>query len=162
MLASYRSVLTNDGGSMLRVDILVSSPIYRIGLVQTLTDAGIEVVATGTSAGEKASADVVLVDADVLRQASSDDIVDAVRTVAAGARVTTRDWDTARTTHGDERPTRAAGRPWVASVGVHVLTKRPGTHVGPRLVHIGTALVPRAGGALRSPAGGHVQVGGPQ
>lgn len=53
---------------MIRIDVLVSSPIYLIGLVQTVTDAGIRVVATRTSPGQEPSwlADAALIDVDAL------------------------------------------------------------------------------------------------
>ena len=53
---------------MIRVDVLIISPIFLIGLVQTLTNTGIKVVATRTSLDEEPSwlADVVLIDADAL------------------------------------------------------------------------------------------------
>jgi DNA-binding NarL/FixJ family response regulator len=56
------------GGNVIRTDILVSSPIYLVGLVQTLTDAGIKVVSTRTSPQEEASwlADALLIDIDAL------------------------------------------------------------------------------------------------
>jgi DNA-binding NarL/FixJ family response regulator len=54
---------------MIRVDILVSSPIYQTGLIHTLTDAGIHVAAVRTSPDQEPSwlADAVLIDADALR-----------------------------------------------------------------------------------------------
>jgi DNA-binding NarL/FixJ family response regulator len=53
---------------MIRVDILVSSPIFLLGLVHTLTGAGIRVVAERMSPDEEPSwlADAVLIDADAL------------------------------------------------------------------------------------------------
>ncbi len=53
---------------MVRTDILAGSPIFLVGLVQTLTNAGIKVVATRFSPDEEPSwlADVVLIDADAL------------------------------------------------------------------------------------------------
>ncbi len=53
---------------MIRTDVLVSSPIYLVGLVHTLTNAGIKVVAARTSPDETPSwlADAVLIDADAL------------------------------------------------------------------------------------------------
>lgn len=53
---------------MIRTDILVSSPIFLIGLVHTLTKAGIKVVAERTSPDEEPSwlADAVLIDIDAL------------------------------------------------------------------------------------------------
>jgi DNA-binding NarL/FixJ family response regulator len=54
---------------VIRTDILVSSPIFRLGLVQTLTDAGIKVVAVRTSPDEEPSwlADAALIDVDALK-----------------------------------------------------------------------------------------------
>ena len=56
------------GAIVIRTDILVSSPIFRLGLVQTLTEAGIKVVAVRTSADEEASwlADAAVIDVDAL------------------------------------------------------------------------------------------------
>jgi DNA-binding NarL/FixJ family response regulator len=56
-------------GNVIRIDVLVSSPIYLIGLVHTLTEAKIKVVAARTSPEEEPSwlADAVLIDADALR-----------------------------------------------------------------------------------------------
>jgi DNA-binding NarL/FixJ family response regulator len=53
---------------VIRTDILVSSPIFLIGLVQTLTNAGIKVVAVRSTPDEEPSwlADAVLIDADAL------------------------------------------------------------------------------------------------
>lgn len=53
---------------MIRADVLVSSPVFLVGLVRTLIGAGIKVVAERTSADEEPSwlADVVLIDADAL------------------------------------------------------------------------------------------------
>jgi DNA-binding NarL/FixJ family response regulator len=53
---------------MIRTDILVSSPIYLLGLVQTLTKAGIKVVAARTTSDEEPSwlADAVVIDVDAL------------------------------------------------------------------------------------------------
>ncbi|MGW4400388.1 response regulator transcription factor [Amycolatopsis nivea] len=53
---------------MIRTDILAGSPIFLAGLVQTLTNAGIRVVATRLSLRDEPSwlADVVLVDVDAL------------------------------------------------------------------------------------------------
>ncbi len=53
---------------MIRTDILVSSPIYLAGLVRTLTDAGVRVVAVRSSPDQEPSwlADVFLIDADAL------------------------------------------------------------------------------------------------
>jgi DNA-binding NarL/FixJ family response regulator len=53
---------------VIRTDVLITSPIYLIGLVQTLTNAGIKVVATRTTLGVEPSwlADIVLIDVDAL------------------------------------------------------------------------------------------------
>jgi DNA-binding NarL/FixJ family response regulator len=59
---------------VIRTDILVTSPIFLVGLVQTLTTAGIKVVAARTSPEQEPSwlADAVLIDVDAL--ASPDDL----------------------------------------------------------------------------------------
>ena len=53
---------------MIRTDVLVSSPIYLAGLVRTLTDAGVRIVAVRSSADQEPSwlADAFLIDADAL------------------------------------------------------------------------------------------------
>jgi DNA-binding NarL/FixJ family response regulator len=53
---------------VIRIDVLASSPIFLAGLVQTLTNAGIKVIAARTSPDEEPSwlADAVLIDADAL------------------------------------------------------------------------------------------------
>jgi DNA-binding NarL/FixJ family response regulator len=53
---------------VIRIDVLVSSPIVLIGLTHTLTNAGIKVIATRASPDEEPSwlADAVLIDADAL------------------------------------------------------------------------------------------------
>lgn len=58
---------------MIRIDILVTSPIFRIGLVQVLTGAGLKVVAERTSPDEELSwlADVALIDVDCLTSPAS-------------------------------------------------------------------------------------------
>ncbi|ASW54330.1 hypothetical protein CIK06_09185 [Plantactinospora sp. KBS50] len=55
---------------MIRTDILVSSPVYLVGLVHTLDEAGIRVVASRTSLAEEPSwlADAALIDSDALEQ----------------------------------------------------------------------------------------------
>jgi DNA-binding NarL/FixJ family response regulator len=60
--------LTDAGVSVIRVDVLVSSPVFLVGLVDLLTKAGIRVVAVRTSHDEEPSwlADAVLIDADSL------------------------------------------------------------------------------------------------
>ncbi len=59
---------------MIRIDVLVSSPIFLVGLVDTLTRAGIRVVAARTSPDEEPSwlADAALIDVDAL--AAPDDL----------------------------------------------------------------------------------------
>ena len=54
---------------MIRADILGNSPIFVIGLVDTLTKAGIKVVAMRTSPTVDASylADAAVIDLDALR-----------------------------------------------------------------------------------------------
>lgn len=53
---------------MIRIDVLVSSPIFLLGLTQVLNEAGIKVVATRTSPDEEPSwlADATLIDTDAL------------------------------------------------------------------------------------------------
>ena len=53
---------------MIRIDVLISSPMFLVGLVHTLNNAGIKVVAARTSPEEEPSwlADAVLIDADAL------------------------------------------------------------------------------------------------
>jgi DNA-binding NarL/FixJ family response regulator len=53
---------------LIRIDVLVSSPLYLIGLVHTLTAAGIRIVAVRRSPDEEPSrlADAALIDVDAL------------------------------------------------------------------------------------------------
>jgi DNA-binding NarL/FixJ family response regulator len=53
---------------VIRTDVLVISPIYLVGLVHILTDAGIKVIAVRTSPDEEPSwiADAILIDAEAL------------------------------------------------------------------------------------------------
>jgi len=53
---------------VIRTDLVVSSPIFLVGLVQTLTNAGIKIVAVRTSPDEDPNwlADAVLIDVDAL------------------------------------------------------------------------------------------------
>lgn len=53
---------------MIRTDILANSPIFLVGLVQTLKDVGIKVVATRTSPKQEPSwlADAILIDIEAL------------------------------------------------------------------------------------------------
>ncbi len=57
------------GGTVIRTDVLASSPVYLAGLVQILNGAGITVVATRTSLDEAPSwvADTMLIDADAVQ-----------------------------------------------------------------------------------------------
>lgn len=56
------------GGPVIRIDVLISSPIFLAGLVQALTSAGIQVVAERSSPDEEPSwiADAALIDVDAL------------------------------------------------------------------------------------------------
>jgi DNA-binding NarL/FixJ family response regulator len=59
---------SRSGLDVIRTDILVSSPIFLVGLVDTLTKAGIKVVAVRSSPDERPSwlADAALIDIDAL------------------------------------------------------------------------------------------------
>jgi len=90
---------------VIRIDILVSSPIFLVGLVDTLTKAGIKVLAARTSPDEEPSwlADAVLIDIDsisppddlahitetarstVVLVLDNDEVPDAARYLQAGA-----------------------------------------------------------------------------
>jgi DNA-binding NarL/FixJ family response regulator len=70
---------------MLRVDALISSPVYLVGLIQILSDAGISIVSTRQSPTEQISwlADAALIDEDALGPADGlDDVAEAARTTA--------------------------------------------------------------------------------
>ncbi len=69
---------------MLRIDALINGPVYLVGLVQVLNDAGIAVVSARTSSAEEPSwlADVAVLDADALPPP------DGLRYVAQTARTT--------------------------------------------------------------------------
>lgn len=56
------------GARVIRTDLVVSSPIFLVGLVHTLTNAGIKIVAVRTSPDEEPNwlADAVLIDVDAL------------------------------------------------------------------------------------------------
>ena len=61
--------MRHDGGiNVIQTDILVSSPIFLVGLVHTLTKSGIKVVAVRASPEERPSwlADAALIDIDAL------------------------------------------------------------------------------------------------
>jgi len=53
---------------VIRIDVLVSSPIFLLGLTQTFTNAGIKVISTRVSPEEEPSwlADAVIIDVDAL------------------------------------------------------------------------------------------------
>ena len=70
---------------MIRTDILASSPIFLVGLVHTLTNAGIKVVAVRTSPDEDPSwlADAVLIDVDAL--SPPDDLIHITQTAKCTA-----------------------------------------------------------------------------
>ncbi|MFI7576152.1 LuxR C-terminal-related transcriptional regulator [Micromonospora sp. NPDC049497] len=70
---------------MLRVDALISSPIYLVGLMQILSDEGIALVSTRQSPADPMSwlADAALIDDDALGAADClDEIAEAARTTA--------------------------------------------------------------------------------
>ncbi|MCF2535698.1 MULTISPECIES: response regulator transcription factor [Streptomyces] len=70
---------------MLRVDALISSPVYLVGLIQILSSEGIRIVSTRRSSTEQISwlADAALIDEDALDGADGlDDIAEAARTTA--------------------------------------------------------------------------------
>lgn len=70
---------------MLRVDALISSPVYLVGLIQILSDEGISIVSTRQSPTEQISwlADAALIDDDALEAADAlDDVAEAARTTA--------------------------------------------------------------------------------
>jgi DNA-binding NarL/FixJ family response regulator len=70
---------------VIRTDILISSPVFLVGLVHTLTDAGIAIVSSRTSPLEEPSwlADIILVDVDALSPSDSlDQITDAAKSTA--------------------------------------------------------------------------------
>jgi DNA-binding NarL/FixJ family response regulator len=58
---------------VIRIDALVHSPLYMVGLVQTLTEAGIKVVSARTSPDQEPSwlADASLLDVDALQPPGS-------------------------------------------------------------------------------------------
>jgi Response regulator containing a CheY-like receiver domain and an HTH DNA-binding domain len=70
---------------VLRIDVLVSGPVYFVGLIQILNQAGIAVVSARTSPTEKPSwlADTAILDADALPPP------DGLRHVTQTARTTT-------------------------------------------------------------------------
>ncbi|MET8468665.1 response regulator transcription factor [Streptomyces sp. NPDC006422] len=69
---------------MLRIDALINSPVYLVGLTQVLSAAGIAIVSTRSSSTEPVSwlADATLVDEDAL------DMSDSLEDIAAAARTT--------------------------------------------------------------------------
>ncbi|WP_432056822.1 LuxR C-terminal-related transcriptional regulator [Streptomyces sp. bgisy022] len=70
---------------MLRVDALISSPVYLVGLIQILSTEGIRIVSTRKSSAEQISwlADAALIDEDALEGPDRlDDIAEAARTTA--------------------------------------------------------------------------------
>ena len=73
------------GGAVIRIDALISCPVYLVGLVQILNDAGIAVVSARTTPDEEPSwlADAAVLDADALPPP------DGLRYVAETARTTT-------------------------------------------------------------------------
>ncbi|GAA1510182.1 response regulator transcription factor [Sphaerisporangium rubeum] len=85
---------------MIRIDILVNSPIFLVGLTQVLSDAGIKVIASRTSPEEAPSwlADATLIDVDVF---TSPDHLGHIAEIAkcAAVLVLTDDADTERATY---------------------------------------------------------------
>ena len=69
---------------MIRIDVLTTSPIFLVGLVHTLSDAGIKIVAARTSLDEEPSwlADAVLIDVDALAPDNLDHITETARCTA--------------------------------------------------------------------------------
>jgi DNA-binding NarL/FixJ family response regulator len=66
---------------VIRIDVLIGSPIFLVGLVDTLTNAGCKVVAARTSPDEQPSwfADVALIDIDVLNARDLRHITEAAK-----------------------------------------------------------------------------------
>jgi DNA-binding NarL/FixJ family response regulator len=80
---------------MLRVDALISSPVYLVGLIQILSDEGIAVVSTRQSPTEQISwlAHAALIDDDALGATHGlDDIAEAARTTAVPVLVLLSSW----------------------------------------------------------------------
>jgi DNA-binding NarL/FixJ family response regulator len=118
---------------VIRTDILVSSPLFLIGLVHTLSDAGIKVVGVRTSPDEEPSwlADVLLIDADALSSPGDlDRISEAAR--CAAVLVLTNDADAG---NGTYLRAGAAGVITKREPGERVVTAvravTSGAHVGP-------------------------------
>jgi DNA-binding NarL/FixJ family response regulator len=72
---------SRSGANVIRTDILVSSPIFLVGLVDTLTKAGIKVVAVRSSPAERPSwlADAALIDIDALAPSDLTHITEAAK-----------------------------------------------------------------------------------
>ncbi|MEO3808398.1 response regulator transcription factor [Sphaerisporangium sp. B11E5] len=85
---------------MIRIDILVNSPIFLVGLTQVLNDAGIKVIASRTSPGEAPSwlADATLIDVDVF---TPPELLDHIAEIAkcAAVLVLADDTDTDQATY---------------------------------------------------------------
>jgi DNA-binding NarL/FixJ family response regulator len=77
---------------VIRVDVLINSPIYLAGLVQTMTNAGIKVVATRTSCEQAPAwlADATVIDVDAV---PPDDMLGYINEAAKGAAVLLLDND---------------------------------------------------------------------
>src|SRR5690349_17785344 len=69
---------------MIRVEIIDSSPVFLLGLVQVLSDSGIRVLAARTSPGDAMSwpADAVLVDPDAVPDSATEYIAERARSAA--------------------------------------------------------------------------------
>lgn len=119
---------------MIRTDILVSSPIYLVGLVKTLTDARIKIVAARTSLDEEPSwlADAALIDADALT--GPDDLGQVARTARSMAVLVL-----------DNEPQATDGAAFLAAGATSVISKRAS---GERIVEAVCAAI--SGAPLRS------------
>ncbi len=75
------------GVTVIRIDALISCPVYLVGFVHVLHDAGITVVSARTTPAEELSwlADAAVLDADALRSPDTD----SLRYIAETARTTT-------------------------------------------------------------------------
>lgn len=73
---------------MIRVDILDSSPIFTVGLVRILSDAGIRVLGAKNTAEEPVSwlADAIIVDPDVFVNSSKNLLTDVFTCISQWAR----------------------------------------------------------------------------
>ena len=142
---------------MIRTDILVNSPIFLIGLVDTLTKAGIKVVAMRTSPTVEASslADAAVIDVDALRipddlthitevaksaavlVLSNSDCIEAEMYLRAGALGVVSKLESCEGLLGAIRAVTSGSRVWPAESGgeptaLHVDTDTSGYHLSKR------------------------------